>query len=73
MPVRLTKIHTIAYFVVAVIFFFLEAVPFLFSTFVHPSGIADAAPSNDRRAKAARVKESKRQERLSWSKQPHKV
>ena len=54
MPIRLTKIRTIAYFIVSAIFFFHEAVPFWSSTFIHSSGIADAAPapSKDRRARA---------------------
>ena len=52
MQVRSTKIRTIPYFVVAVIFFFLEAILFLSSTFIYSSGIADAAPSNNRSSRA---------------------
>ena len=53
MQIRSTEIRTIACFVVAAIFFFLEAVPFLSFTFIHSSGMADAAPLNDRRTRAA--------------------
>ena len=55
MQVRSAEIRVIACFVFVAIFFFLGAIPFLSSTFIHSSGIADAAPlsSKGRRARAA--------------------